>query len=129
MNGAVAPEQPENGTGDLADATVALVAEWLGRAASLGLGTKAEERLSQIVEDPDGVDFAMQFVDRVVRPEANKPAAHQFRALLRTRKLPAFLSPVDRALTRVGGRVANLAPRSEERRVGKECRSRWSPDH
>ena len=20
-------------------------------------------------------------------------------------------------------------PRSEERRVGKECRSRWSPDH
>src|SRR5690554_250352 len=21
------------------------------------------------------------------------------------------------------------APRSEERRVGKECRSRWSPDH
>ena len=22
-----------------------------------------------------------------------------------------------------------LGPRSEERRVGKECRSRWSPDH
>ena len=22
-----------------------------------------------------------------------------------------------------------LAKRSEERRVGKECRSRWSPDH
>src|SRR6266496_4638825 len=22
-----------------------------------------------------------------------------------------------------------LVPRSEERRVGKECRSRWSPDH
>ena len=28
-----------------------------------------------------------------------------------------------RALKRV------LAGRSEERRVGKECRSRWSPDH
>src|SRR2546427_10383998 len=25
--------------------------------------------------------------------------------------------------------VAMLAPRSEERRVGKECRSRWSPYH
>src|SRR2546426_12358026 len=24
---------------------------------------------------------------------------------------------------------ANSAPRSEERRVGKECRSRWSPYH
>ena len=23
----------------------------------------------------------------------------------------------------------NAQPRSEERRVGKECRSRWSPDH
>ena len=26
-------------------------------------------------------------------------------------------------------RAKNLAPRSEERRVGKECRSRWSPYH
>src|SRR5688572_33087810 len=25
--------------------------------------------------------------------------------------------------------LADLPPRSEERRVGKECRSRWSPDH
>ena len=25
--------------------------------------------------------------------------------------------------------VVILAPRSEERRVGKECRSRWSPYH
>ena len=29
------------------------------------------------------------------------------------------------------GRVSDIAvnPRSEERRVGKECRSRWSPYH
>ena len=27
------------------------------------------------------------------------------------------------------GSVANLVARSEERRVGKECRSRWSPYH
>src|SRR5256885_12027644 len=26
-------------------------------------------------------------------------------------------------------RLVVAAPRSEERRVGKECRSRWSPDH
>src|SRR3989454_12729318 len=26
-------------------------------------------------------------------------------------------------------RVEELENRSEERRVGKECRSRWSPDH
>ena len=28
-----------------------------------------------------------------------------------------------------GGDVRNLTTRSEERRVGKECRSRWSPYH
>src|SRR2546427_12740963 len=27
------------------------------------------------------------------------------------------------------GRVADVLARSEERRVGKECRSRWSPYH
>ena len=26
-------------------------------------------------------------------------------------------------------RVVDMPPRSEERRVGKECRSRWSPYH
>src|SRR5216683_5029867 len=26
-------------------------------------------------------------------------------------------------------RLDTTGPRSEERRVGKECRSRWSPDH
>ena len=29
----------------------------------------------------------------------------------------------------VTGSDANVYPRSEERRVGKECRSRWSPYH
>ena len=31
--------------------------------------------------------------------------------------------------TTVGGVVSGAAERSEERRVGKECRSRWSPYH
>ena len=30
---------------------------------------------------------------------------------------------------KIGGAPANFAYRSEERRVGKECRSRWSPYH
>src|SRR5439155_19056515 len=32
-------------------------------------------------------------------------------------------------LTGQAGRQENPRFRSEERRVGKECRSRWSPDH
>ena len=35
----------------------------------------------------------------------------------------------DDAIVVDGHRVAVLAERSEERRVGKECRSRWSPYH
>src|SRR5438034_3536741 len=35
----------------------------------------------------------------------------------------------DRALAVQGPRPRPAADRSEERRVGKECRSRWSPDH
>ena len=31
--------------------------------------------------------------------------------------------------SRVGALVCCLLSRSEERRVGKECRSRWSPYH
>ena len=34
----------------------------------------------------------------------------------------ADLGPIDAV-------IVNLYPRSEERRVGKECRSRWSPYH
>ena len=40
----------------------------------------------------------------------------------------AFLVGINDALKREG--LAGIAPeRSEERRVGKECRSRWSPYH
>src|SRR2546430_15676537 len=33
------------------------------------------------------------------------------------------------AYTAVDGERTTMVPRSEERRVGKECRSRWSPYH
>src|SRR2546426_10838041 len=42
--------------------------------------------------------------------------------------VPAVDTNVARGLRRVFLSI-NGPPRSEERRVGKECRSRWSPDH
>jgi len=33
------------------------------------------------------------------------------------------------ATATAGATSLQVAPRSEERRVGKECRSRWSPYH
>ena len=32
-------------------------------------------------------------------------------------------------LVKKGSKFFDILTRSEERRVGKECRSRWSPDH
>ena len=40
---------------------------------------------------------------------------------------PAFIAAV--AYIDPGNFATNIAGRSEERRVGKECRSRWSPYH
>ena len=40
------------------------------------------------------------------------------------------LGPLVLAIVGIGGAASALAlARSEERRVGKECRSRWSPYH
>src|SRR5690349_24086328 len=38
-------------------------------------------------------------------------------------------SATQRRLRTLGDVVAAADQRSEERRVGKECRSRWAPDH
>src|SRR3712207_9194439 len=40
-----------------------------------------------------------------------------------------FLNPVVAGLAMAFSSVSVVANRSEERRVGKECRSRWSPYH
>src|SRR2546426_6335142 len=47
------------------------------------------------------------------------------------RRLPPLLARLgERAGDGGGERLRHVAPqRSEERRVGKECRSRWSPYH
>ena len=37
--------------------------------------------------------------------------------------------PQQRQEEAVGDEEQDVSPRSEERRVGKECRSRWSPYH
>src|SRR5437016_2309836 len=49
---------------------------------------------------------------------------------------PSYVEPFQGATTGVGGILRDIftmgarpIARSEERRVGKECRSRWTPDH
>ena len=63
---------------------------------------------------------------RTVRETPNALASEQIAAIL-PHRYPFAL--VDRILDYEPGQWAIGRKRSEERRVGKECRSRWSPYH
>ena len=97
---------------DLADAAVATVERWL--SDSSGAADRSErvlaERLSDLIEDRQSVDFTMRFVDRVARPEHDGPAAHQLTTLAEDDRLPEFLSPIDKALLWLGARLAPKLP-------------------
>src|SRR3989440_6496607 len=56
------------------------------------------------------------------RPISTSPRAERSTALLSGEKSCPLPSPP-------AMRTSFASPRSEERRVGKECRSRWSPYH
>src|SRR5438105_4193852 len=65
-----------------------------------------------------------------LQPVGSDEARRQ--ALARWAAIPQYIA-TEIANTREGARVGYTAPqrnvRSEERRVGKKCRSRWSPEH
>ena len=72
-----------------------------------------EEILTLLDETPvDGVLLAGDLYDKPVPPAEAVRLLDWFLTQLAARKLPVF-----------------AISRSEERRVGKECRSRWSPYH
>ena len=72
-----------------------------------------QQRLNRLVEA--GVLARVQYSER--------PPRFEYRLTDKGRDL----WPVLTAMRQWGDKYA--APRSEERRVGKECRSRWSPYH
>jgi RHH-type transcriptional regulator, proline utilization regulon repressor / proline dehydrogenase / delta 1-pyrroline-5-carboxylate dehydrogenase len=98
----------------LADEAVDLVLRWLdvaGAAETRG-DRRTTRRLHRLVDDPAGVAFTMQFVDRVIRPDDDAVAAHQLHELAgRGAPLPRFLSPPDRVLLRAGAELAPRLPR------------------
>lgn len=98
----------------LADEAVDVVLRWLDAAAGAETSEdrRSARRLHRLVDDPDGVAFTMRFVDRVIRPDDQRVAAHQLHALAGGRSsLPRFLSPVDRVLLRAGANLAPALPR------------------
>lgn len=69
---------------------------------------RAARLLSEVLDDPDGLDFTVRFVDGVVRPEDLHVAARHLADL--GARNPAFLPQWLRVPARVGGGMGRFAP-------------------
>lgn len=94
---------------ELTTRAVATVRRWLRlSAAQPGDTSAAADRLSAILTDPDGLDFTVGFVDRVIRTEDARAAA---KALTEISHLTAkSLSALDRAQIKAGAALAPALP-------------------
>ena len=135
-----AADQPAPASG-----TPALNAEPAGSGSDMQKGmAMGEESRAQALKVLQGVDAEMQRLERQlpdlqrqVREELER-AMEQLEAALGQLpqrlendlgRLPGQLErDLERASQEMQSKLSEL-PRSEERRVGKECRSRWSPYH
>ena len=68
------------------------------------------------------VDGTLVMDDHMTIPQVNIDAIKQA-------KIEGIITAISTGRTNVATIEASKALRSEERRVGKECRSRWSPYH
>lgn len=93
--------------GRLASEAVALVHRWLRESESYPVSGSAAQ-LAGVLRDPNGLAFAVGFVDGVVRPEDVRVAARTLRTIAPS--APAFLPAVLRGSVRLGGVVAPRLP-------------------
>ena len=92
---------------DLAEEAIQLVERWLREAAEVPADASAA-RLAGVLQDPNGLDFTVGFVDGVVRPEDLKAAAKKLRELVPL--TPEFLAAPLRAAVAAGGVFAKPMP-------------------
>ena len=93
----------------LADESVDLVRRWIDPANPAKQRTDpAAKRLAHLLKDPTGLDFTIGFVDRVIRPDDTRVAAHNLRAL--ASRTPKFLPLHLRALVKLGAFFSVLLP-------------------
>ena len=92
---------------ELSGAVIDQVQQWVLNA-SQQKSSPAADRLSGLLQDPNGLDFAVGFVDGVIRPESLRVAAKN---LYRLRKItPKFLPWILRFLLSVGANLARPFP-------------------
>lgn len=93
----------------LTSEAIELVREWLEATEKLDDRSKRGD-LEDLVTDPDGVAFAMRFVDRVMRADDARTAAEQLRTLVRSHPIPGFVSGLNRWGLQAGAALAPLLP-------------------
>jgi RHH-type proline utilization regulon transcriptional repressor/proline dehydrogenase/delta 1-pyrroline-5-carboxylate dehydrogenase len=86
----------------LTDRSIEQVRAWIAAAPA------SSSPLNDLVRDPAGLNFAVEFIDRVVRPEDPHTAARQLRAL--TKRVPTFVPASQRRLLISGGWASRFAP-------------------
>ncbi|HEX5365639.1 MAG TPA: proline dehydrogenase family protein [Acidimicrobiales bacterium] len=95
----------------MVDEAVSLARRWIEATGRRGPRRElaAGRQLAALVRDPEGLDLAVRFVDRVARPEDVRVAAREL-STVRSRAAAGFLRPADRLLLGVGARLARLVP-------------------
>src|SRR5690625_7688631 len=87
----------------LSNRASALARMW-ATAATGGRERRAAQQLANLVADPAGLDFAVEFVDRVARPEDPAAAARALDSL--DIRNASFLGALDRGLVGKIGRAS-----------------------
>src|SRR5699024_6491806 len=87
----------------LTDQAVVKVRDWLDYAQQESVPNPTAERLAAILQDPNGLEFTVGFVDRVVRTEDIHAAARALNDLGSI--APATMSFIDRAQIQAGSLV------------------------
>lgn len=87
---------------------VDLARSWVDSSPRRGRVDPSARRLAELLADADGLQFTIDFVDRVIRPEDHEVAAANLRRL--ARRPPGFLPWHQRSALRWGARVSRVAP-------------------
>ncbi|MEL0317093.1 MAG: bifunctional proline dehydrogenase/L-glutamate gamma-semialdehyde dehydrogenase, partial [Aquiluna sp.] len=92
---------------ELVEATIELVQKWVAQSSQMRENISSK-RLSGLLQDPNGLDFAVGFIDGVIRPEDLRVAATNLYGLRTI--TPKFLPLGLRALLSLGANLAPLFP-------------------
>ena len=99
----------------------------------LVLDTGARGATTSFVENGQGDDYVQVSSRAASQPEVRlgirEGEQYYLEDLLYSLMLQSHNDTAVAIAERIGGSTEGFAARSEERRVGKECRSRWSPYH